>query len=112
MMIFFAGEGRSYAVTYDGEDIPQETAIIFDGADAAVYAHEILHVFGAHDYYEDAEYTADVVQYIKKKYPKEIMLSPQCTEYGIDSVISPVTAYHIGWLDSAKEAEEYEELKR
>ena len=112
MMVYFNAPDRSYAIAYDGEDIPQETVIMFNDGDAAEYAHEILHVFGAHDFYDGEEYTDDVVKFIKKKYPDDIMLDTVMKKDEISNSIGPVTAYHIGWTDETKEFKEYDQLLR
>ena len=112
MMVYFNAPDRSYAIAYDGEDIPQETVIMFNDGDAAEYAHEILHVFGAHDFYQGEEYTDDVVEYITKKYPDEIMLDTKMKGDEITNIISPITAYHIGWTDDNKDFKDKKQLLR
>ncbi|MCR4788001.1 MAG: hypothetical protein K5888_05420 [Lachnospiraceae bacterium] len=112
MMLYFNTEDRCYAIAYDGEDIPQETVLVYNNSDACEYAHEILHVFGAHDLYEGAEYTEDVVKYVKKTYPEEIMFDTGLKNGKIEKEISPITAYHIGWVDKISETSKYDQLKR
>ncbi len=108
MIIYFPDEDRSYAVCYDGEDIPEETMIMFKNANAATYAHEMLHLFGAHDLYEDGGYPEEYLQYVKKTYPKEVMLTVKEKDLlKITKIISPITAYHIGWREDLPELEEY-----
>lgn len=97
-MMFFGVEGRSFAVCYDGIDNTKESIIIFGSSLAAEYAHEILHLYGAHDYYKGAEYTDDVVNVIKKKYPDDIMLTISFSKK-ITNTVSNLTAYHLGWID-------------
>lgn len=112
MMIFFNENGRSVAVCYDGIDSEDESLHTFSKVDAGTYAHEILHLYGAHDYYEGAEYTKDVVSYIKKAYPNEIMLNPTTRNGRITSVVSDLTAYHLGWIDNVDEITKYPQLVR
>lgn len=113
MIIFFRENERSYAICYDGEDRYEETLILFDGSNAAIYAHELLHLYGAHDLYHDAEYTDKCVDYIKSRYPNELMLTvKEKSELKITKEISPITAYHIGWLDAIEETYDFPELKR
>ncbi len=90
----------------------------YDGEEEcpAVYAHEILHLFGARDLYSSNEYdgiTVDFVKYIERNYPNEIML----TTYGEDGYtmyqdrvtneITDITAYFIGWLTDIPELNDY-----
>ncbi|MCR5501912.1 MAG: hypothetical protein K6F53_02795 [Lachnospiraceae bacterium] len=113
MMIHFRQEGRSYAICFDGEDIYKETMVVFRDANAASYAHELLHLFGAHDLYEGAEYTDDCVSYIMEHYPNELMLTvTEKDPKRITQKISPITAYHIGWTDDLPELALYPQLER
>lgn len=111
LLIHFKEEGRSYAITFDGIDNEDESLIVFRDAPAAEYAHEILHLFGAHDFYRGAEYTDDVVDFIENEYPDEIMLSFDYSKE-IDEKISPLTAYHLGWAEEPSEVSEFSQLKR
>ena len=119
-MIFVNNPGISYAIVYDGTDSKKETMILFaqdyyqpgKAESATAYAHEILHVFGAHDLYEDAEFTKEVSDYVALTYPREIMYTVTQTGNGIDSVLSPVTAYHLGWIDKAEEISLFPQLIR
>ncbi len=111
--VHFLEEGRSYAICYDGLDIPEESLILYSNSNAATCAHEMLHLFGAHDFYRGAEYTDECVDYLMEQYPDEIMLDTQEKQfYNITKKISPVTAYHIGWTDRIPDTDEYPQLKR
>lgn len=94
-IVFLNGAGVSFAQPYISKDYGKgykEFATIYlqDGdsggeehENPATYAHEILHLFGAIDLYEENRYdhiTEDVVEYIAKTYPREIMY----TTYGED----------------------------
>ncbi len=111
MLVFVKTKGRAYAITYDGIDNPKESVVVYQNSSPCVIAHEILHLYGAHDYYKGAEYTDDVVEYIKENYPNEIML---VTDEGnrITKNISAVTAYHLGWLDDIPEIDKFPQLSR
>ena len=111
-IVFLSQEGRSYSLVYDGEDSVNESIEIYKGENPSSIAHEILHLFGAHDYYEGAEYTEDVVSYIKKKYPNEIMLTTQMGKGKIPQMVSDITAYHLGWIDSVDELKDFPQLTR
>ena len=66
-----------------------------DGSQSSVIAHEILHLYGAEDFYECTSRKALARQY----YPSDIMLS---TKYSIQlNNIGDATAFYIGWTDKA-----------
>ena len=119
MIVFINAPGRSYAITYDGIDAYEESLISFTNSakdtknkfSPCTLAHEILHLYGAHDYYLGAEYTNDVVEYIKKTYPDDIMLSTD-NDGKITKKIGSLTAYHLGWKDKALETSKYKQLIR
>ena len=119
--VFVNNPGVSYAIVYDGTDNRKESLILFTGdyynpgkaETAAAYAHEILHVFGAHDLYEDAEFTREVTDYVADTYPNEIMLTVSGSGTGkITQIISPVTAYHLGWVSYTEEVDRFPQLNR
>lgn len=78
----------------------------FDGP--AVYAHEILHLFGAPDLYDgsnDLFVSEELVDYVAETWPDEIMYDTYAPdgslEYGsITKEIGPLTAYRLGLCDS------------
>lgn len=84
----------------------------------AVYAHEILHLFGAADLYESSnDVSEEVTSYIRDTAPQELMyttyLPDGTVDYGMDRwEISELTAYFLGWQDTAPELERFPELKR
>lgn len=118
--VFVNNPGISYAIVYDGTDNEQESMILFTGdyyrkgqeETAAAYAHEILHVFGAHDLYEDAEFTREVTDYVADTYPDEIMYTVSGGAGRITQTLSPITAYHLGWIEEAEEVELFPQLDR
>ena len=65
-----------------------------DGSRAATIAHELLHLFGAEDYYDSQSREALANQY----YPDDIML----WQYDKieDNVIGDCTAFSVGWTDT------------
>jgi len=106
---------RSYAAPYSvgGVNSDAEIAVVFDDS-PAVYAHEILHLFGAVDFYraDDEMYVSDeVVAYVKKHFPTDIMV----TNYGkggeITNELTRLTALGLGWIDDVPELERFPELK-
>lgn len=117
MIVWIKGEGTSYAIVFDGTDSPLESVVLFSKDPPAAYAHEILHLFGAHDLYRGAEYQRPVTDYIKKEYPLEIMYTitdeaGKTYEDRIVNTLSPVTAYQLGWLEETEELLRFPELKR
>lgn len=117
LLVFVNNSGTSYAIVFDGIDNPKESAVLFDEKIPSVYAHEILHVFGAHDLYKNAEYTSEVTDYVKEVYPMEIMYtvtdgSGNTCDDRIVNTISPVTAYHLGWIDYTEEVDLFPQLIR
>jgi len=110
MILCFISYGRSYAICYDGIDSEYESLVMFNDS-PCVLAHEILHLYGAHDYYSGAEYTENTVKYISDNYPNDIMLS---VDEGnkILKEIGALTRYHLGWIDSVDGLDEYPELTR
>lgn len=117
LLVFVNNPLPSYAIVYDGIDNPKESVILAGEETPAAYAHEILHVFGAHDLYQNAEYTKAVTDYVKKAYPLEIMYTVT-DEKGkkhddqIVNIISPITAYHLGWIDYTEEIDVFPQLRR
>ncbi|MCM1125811.1 MAG: hypothetical protein NC429_05010 [Lachnospiraceae bacterium] len=117
MLVFVNNPGTSYAIVYDGTDNPKESVIFFAEEPPAVYAHEILHLFGAHDLYRDAEYSREITDYIEETYPMEIMRTVtgeggKTLEDAIANTVSPLTAYHLGWIEQVEETESFPQLKR
>ncbi len=70
---------------------------LIDGERSSTIAHEILHLFGAEDYYTSLEREL----LAKEKYPNDIML---WQSYDIeDNLIGDCTAFSIGWTDTVPE---------
>lgn len=81
----------------------------------AIYAHEILHCFGAPDLYApDDEYGINdsFVSWVGENFPNDIMYSCSDLNTGnyvynqITNEISDVTAYYIGWTNKCRFAEQ------
>lgn len=117
MIVFVNHKGSTYAICYDGVDNPKESLVMFAEEVPAVYAHEILHLFGAHDLYEEAEYTEEICEYVKKAYPDEIMYTVRdqngrLNNSEIQNELSPITAYHLGWVSYIEEIDVFPQLRR
>lgn len=110
IVVNFNTSGRDYSVVFDGEDIPEESLVTYSSSSACTLAHEILHLFGAHDFYFGAEYSDEVVGYIKKTYPNDIMLAVDSAGR-IRKSIGKLTAYHLGWADEPEDVKRYPELR-
>ena len=63
------------------------------GSQSSIVAHEMLHLFGAEDFYA----TTDRKTLAKKYYPADIMLG--ANYYIITNNIDDATAFYIGWTD-------------
>lgn len=110
-IVFFNIDGRAYAITYDGIDSVNETLIAYADSSPSVLAHEILHLYGAHDFYEGAEYTKEVTTYLRKTYPNDIMLKVNESKQ-IKETIGKLTAYHLGLINEATDIKKYAQLIR
>lgn len=80
--------GRAFARTHATPD-GMEYAILH--RTEADYRHELMHMFGARDYY----YPDEAEELAKKYFPSSIMNTADG-----EAVIDPLTAYHIGWTDT------------
>ena len=102
--------GRSYSLPYQGRnrsvstDYQLEYAVIFSGftdtsRDSAsdTIAHELLHLFGAEDFY----YPASRETLAEEYYPTDIMLCamPDLPYF----TLGAYTAYTLGWTDTVAE---------
>lgn len=102
--------GRSYSLPYKGRnrnagsDYELEYAVVFSGftdtsRDSAsdTVAHELLHLFGAEDFY----YPAGREKLAKKLYPDDIML---CAKSDLQYfTLEDYTAFTLGWTDAVPE---------
>ena len=120
-MVFVDSDERNTAITctrswYEGMESDDEIVYLFNIDSQclngpAVYAHEILHTFGAPDLYvEDSLYniTSDFLNYVNENMSNDLMLT--CSDattgdYLYDSInneVGEVTAYFLGLVDSSK----------
>lgn len=107
-----------------GYDMPYEPICLTNyvyGAEQgpATYAHELLHIFGAPDYYSVDEIgnnfgmTEEFVNYCSTEMVNDIMFStydPYTNTIPKDSVtndFSELTAYYVGWTSRPEIADEY-----
>lgn len=77
----------------------------------SIYAHEILHLFGAPDYYglKDMKQTVteEYIEFCAENHTNEIMFKSRCEDEPITSEIAEITAYYVGWTDYSEEAERF-----
>ena len=114
LLFLFKRDGVSYAFPYSpnvsddfylegmsiyhrfNKDTPQCTSCI---------AHEMLHLFGAWDFYKSFQTTKEQEKRAQKQYPNSIMLR---TSYNIkELMIDPVTAWRIGWIENTPTGAEF-----
>ena len=86
----------------------------------SVYAHEMLHLFGARDLYKESVEdgtTTDLVRYTMLNFPDELMLYAEdsfgsgISQGFVSNTISEITAYFVGWLDDIPELEKFPGMK-
>ena len=105
-LTIFDKQGTAYAINPKrGMDFStEEHCIIFArdlgssgndplGCQSSVIAHEMLHLFGAEDYYTTAQRKA----LAQKKYPGDIMIS--ANYYISTNTIGDATAFYVGWTN-------------
>lgn len=79
--------GRAYTINYT-DHIGTEHSVLF--SDFGGFAHELLHQFGAADFY----YPAEMRTIFLEHFTESIMLAAEST------TVDHLTAYMVGWLDS------------
>lgn len=126
-MCFLNKDGVSYTFPYyegDSDIYYYETCYMFlkcddDYEPPSVYAHEMLHLFGARDLYSPNKIdgiTNDFVNHIETNYSNEIMLTTydenwnNVQEY-VSNDLTDITAYFIGWVDTIPELETYPTIR-
>ena len=129
-LIFLPVEGASFTMVHyleDGDDAYHEFSCLYKadaytGPDAfetpAVYAHEILHQYGAPDLYDsssDYYVTPQLTAYVAQTWPDEIMLDTYGPEGsliygGVEKQISPLTAARLGLCSSFPGQEQFPQV--
>lgn len=85
-----------------------------------MYAHEILHLFGAADLYvgsRDTFVTQPLAQYVLNTWPDAIMYYTYNSDNGIsydhiEKTLCPLTAYRLGLVDSFPGSEQFRRQRR
>lgn len=99
-------DGRSYKYSYVTEDSKKiefcvffDDAISFDGNTCrSTIAHELLHLFGAEDFYDPYGEMPQRQKLAEELYPNDIMFSLK--DDVNDAQIGSFTAYTVGWTDT------------
>ncbi len=128
-MLYLNDSGISYCMPFvEGDDeawyYEKSYMYFYDiyGSDnrepPATYAHELLHQFGAVDVYDEFivdGVTMDVVRYIEKNHPMEIMYTTYTEdggyEYGeVSGYMGNITAYSTALIDDCEELDMFPTL--
>jgi hypothetical protein len=105
-LIIVNKEGRSYKYSYTPETSKQiEFCVFFDDSlnfdnttCCSTIAHEILHLFGAEDFYNPYGEMPQREKLAKELYPNDIMLT--LVNDVNNAKIGAYTAYAVGWTDT------------
>ena len=111
VLIFVKGKGTGYAMAFETKDMNEEDYFVegvmlyesylngYKLASSSI-AHEILHLFGAWDFYKTFQQTQDREDKAKELFPNSIMLR---TSFNINELyIDDVTAWLIGWKSNTE----------
>lgn len=119
MLFFLNKPGRSYTIRDQSRDGQEELefSVIFasypgfsTSATSATIAHELLHLFGAEDYYDPYGDFPQRKILAESQIPDDIML---VTYYNVkDNTLSQATAFTIGWTDEVPEIMENPDWNR
>ena len=93
VLLCLPGSGRCMA--YSAWDADAEFAVLYSDADAGAIRHELLHLYGAQDYYIHDEVKAAA----QKLFPASIMMDDDAA-----NLVDSFTACCIGWLTEPDDA--------
>lgn len=131
-LFFVAHEGCSYSSMHfidDGIATWDESCLLYlkdmysktlEYETPAVYAHELLHLYGAEDLYTDADvFSKDVYKEVQNKFSEDLMIKTYDTIQGkytiysdqVKQKLTPITAYLVG-IPGVEYPLENEELKK
>lgn len=129
-VVFIHAAGGSYSLCYyaGDEDGYDEMSVLYlfdlDVPDqyesVSVYAHELLHLFGAVDLYKplaEDGVTRELVRYVERNDPSELMLTTyepddSLNHSGISQNLSDLTRYCVGLIDDTPPLERFPGLRR
>jgi hypothetical protein len=122
-LIFIPRDGTSATMVHDlsMDDPYYEYSCLYrwdsyDGTQttAALYAHEILHLYGAPDLYEgsvDPFVTPELTEYVSEQWPNAIMLTiDTLNPQTIPQQICPLTAYRLGLCNTFAGIEQFPDV--
>jgi len=94
--------GRSYANAVMYNTDVMESAVLYTSfkdveTRASAVAHELMHLFGAEDMYNEGDKRVNRAALAEKLHPNELFYGEQWNLY--DNIVGPYTAYSVGWLD-------------
>ena len=110
VVIFVKGKGNGYAMPSSSEMNRElyflEGTVLYEEfpngyeLPASAISHEVLHLYGAWDFYKTFRQTAENEAKAKKKFPNSVMLR---TSYYIDELeVDEVSAWRVGWNQQPK----------
>lgn len=95
--------GRSFASAEKTRADAVESAVVYtewkgERSRASVFAHELLHLFGAEDLYAEGDQRVNRAALANQLHPSEMHLVELWNLY--DHVVGGYNAYAVGWLDA------------
>ncbi len=130
-LVFLPGEGASYSMIYyeDDDEYYYPEYCVFYAYDSsapgeyesvAVFAHEILHLFGAVDLYETNPsdgVTHELVEFVVDRFPDELMYytyedDDSTNTRTITRTLSEITLYLVGLVDDTQYVRQFPTLRR
>lgn len=112
VIFFMKRDGASYAIPQESDlsnRYDLEGLVLFQAFGpqtpqcASCIAHEILHVFGAWDFYPTFQTSELQFQRANQEFPNSVMLRTSYNEFEL--MIDPVTQWRIGWGPKPTDAE-------
>ena len=91
-LILARGPGRSFAMPQRDQPLP--AALIYNREPTRVFAHELLHLYGADDLYAEGSFQQQAKTAKRLYSEREIMLSLEDLK---ECEIGPFTAFLLGW---------------
>ena len=127
---FVHAAGTSYSLCYyagDADSYDEVCVLYLTDADlpgqyesVPVYAHELLHLFGAIDLYEpfaEDGVTRELVRYVERNLPDELMLTTyepddSISHTGISQTLSDITLYSVGLIADTPLLSQFPTIRR
>ena len=119
VVFFMKRDGASYAIPQE-DDLSSrynlEGLVLYQAFGpqtpqcASCIAHEILHVFGAWDFYPTFQTSEAQFQKANQEFPNSVMLRTSYNEFELS--IDPVTQWRIGWGPKPDDADFFKPSRR